>query len=69
MAFPGGKMTVQHSHQCLERPCAKTRLETLNRLRRERNFRHQHNRPFPLLQRMRNRLQIHLCLPTPRHAV
>ena len=69
MPLAGGKMTVQHCHQSLQRSAAKPCLEPLHRLRRERNFWHQHDGPLPLLQRPRNCLQIYLRLPTPCHAV
>ena len=69
MTFAGRKMTVQHRHQCLERPGAKPCLKALDRLRCQRNFRHQDNRPLTLLQRMCNRLQIHFGFPTPCYSV
>ena len=33
VAFACGKMTVQHRHQSLQRPAAKSRLKALHRLR------------------------------------
>ncbi len=67
--LPGGKVAVQNRHQRPQRPRAETRLETLHRLRCQRNLRHQHDGPPALLQRMGNRLQIYLRLAASRHPV
>ena len=67
--FTGGQMAVQHRHEGLQGPGAETRFETLDGLGRERNFRHEHNRALPPLQRVRDGLQVNLRLPAARDAV
>ena len=67
--LPGGEVAVQHGDQCLLRPVAEPRLEPLNRLRRQRNLRHQHDGALPLAKRVCDRLQIHLRLAAAGHAV
>ena len=62
-------MTVQHGDQRLRWPVAETRLEPLNRLGRQRNFRHEHDGSLPLAKCMRDRLQVDLCLAAAGHAV
>jgi len=47
VAFAGGQMAVQDRHERLEFAGTEPRLESLDRLRRERDFRHQHNRAWP----------------------
>ena len=65
----GGQMAVQHRHQRLQRTGAEPRLEPLDGLRRERNFRHQHNRALALLQGVGDGLQIDLRLAAAGDAV
>ena len=67
--LPGGEVAVQHGDQCLLRPVAEPRLEPLNRLWRQRNFRHEHDGSLPLVKCMRDRLQVHLRLAAAGHAV
>ena len=66
---PGGQMAVQHRHQRLHAARAEPRLEPLDRLRRQRNLRHQHDRAFALLQRVVDRLQVDLRLAAAGDAV
>ena len=58
---------VQNGHPL--RLIGKTRAEAIHRLRRQRNFRYQHNRAFALLQRTGNRLQINFGLTGTGYAV
>ena len=51
-----GQMTVQNRHAILD--FGEAALETLDRLRCERNFRHEHDRILSLLQCDLDRLQI-----------
>src|SRR5207248_10791484 len=60
-------MTVQHGNRILR--FGKTAFETLYRLRRERNFRNQHDRGVPAIERRPNGLQINFSLAGPGHAV
>ena len=62
-------MRVQDRHERLQFPGTEPRLETLDRLRRQRNFRHQHDGAFPLLQRVRDGLQINFGLAGAGNAV
>ena len=55
---PALKMRMQNRHERLQFAGTEPRLEPLDRLRRQRNFRHEHNRAFALLQRVREGLQI-----------
>ena len=67
--FPCREVTVQHCHQRLLRPLTEPRFEPLHRLRCQRDFRHEHDRPLPLAKRMLDRLQVHLRLAAAGHAV
>ena len=69
MPLAGGQMAVQHRHQRLQRAGAEPRLEALDGLRRERNFRHEHDRAFALLQGVGDGLQIDLRLAAAGDAV
>ena len=60
-------VTVQHRYPLRHR--RKPRLETVHRLRRQRNLRHQHQHRLPRIQHRLRRLQVHLRLPAPRHPV
>ena len=51
----------------LRRPCAKPCLDPIQELRRQRNFRQQHQRLPPRTQTFRHRLKVNLGLPRPRH--
>ena len=64
MTFAVGEMTVQHGNDIPE-PSPKP----LNRLGRQRNFRHQHNRPKALFQGEGDSLQINLSLAATGDAV
>ena len=65
----GGQMAVQHRNERLQRTGAESPLEPFDRLRRERDFRHQHDRAFSLLQAMGDGLQINFGLAAARDAV
>ena len=65
----GGQMAVQHRHQRLQRAGAEPRLEALDGLRRERDFRHEDNRALALLQGVGDGLQIDLGLAAAGDAV
>ena len=67
--FAGGQMAVQHGHQRLQRAGTEAGLEPLDRLRRQRDFRHQHNRALALLQGVGDGLQINFRLAAAGHAV
>ena len=69
VAFARGQMAVQHRDERLQRPRTEARLEPLDGLGRQRNFRHEHNGASALLQRAGNRLQINFRLPAARDAV
>ena len=69
MPFAGGQVAVQDRHQSLAGAAGEARLETLHRLRRQRNLRHQHNGPSPLKQGVGDGLQIDLRLAAAGHAV
>src|SRR5208282_1210400 len=69
MALAGGEMAVQHRDQRLQRPGAEPRLEALDRLRREGDFRDEDNRALALLQGMGDGLQIHFRLAAAGDAV
>ena len=64
--FARAQMRMQHRDERLQFAGAEPRLEPLHRLRRQRNFRHQHNRAFALLQRVREGLQINFRLAADR---
>ena len=55
-------MRVQHRHERLQFAGAEPRLEALDGLRRQGNFRHQHDRALALLQRVGDGLQINFRL-------
>ena len=55
-------MAVQNRDERLKLAGTEPRLESLDGLRRERNFRHEHNGAFALLQRMFDGLEINLGL-------
>ena len=69
VALAGGQMAVQHRHQRLQRAGAEPRLEALDGLRRERDFRHEHDRALALFQRVGDGLQINLGLAAAGDAV
>ena len=60
---------MQHRDQRLQFARTEPRLEPLDRLRRQRNFRHQHNRALALFQRVRDGLQINFRLAAAGDAV
>ena len=62
VAFAGGKVRMQNRDERLEFAGAESRLEPLDGLRRERNFRHEHDRALALFERMREGLEINLGL-------
>jgi len=49
---------MQHRHQRLQFSRTEPRLEPLDRLRSQGNLRHEHDGTLPLLQRVRNGLQV-----------
>ena len=61
VSLTAAQMRMQHGDERLQFPRTKSRLESLHRLRRERDFRHEHNRALPLLQRVRDGLEINFC--------
>ena len=69
MSFACRQMAVQHRDQGPQRPGAEPGLEPLHRLRCQRDFRHQHNGAFSLLERMGERLQINFGFPAPRNSM
>ena len=69
VALAGRQMAVQHRHQRLERAGTEPRLEPLDRLRRQRNLRHQHDAALALLQRVGEACKIHLGLAAAGHPV
>ena len=69
VALAGGQMAVQHRHQRLQRAGAEPRLEPLDGLRRERDFRHEHNRALAVFQGVGDGLQINLGLAAAGDAV
>ena len=69
VAFARGQMAVQHRDERLQRPGTEARLEPLDGLGRQRNFRHEDDGASALLQRAGNRLQINFRLPAARDAV
>ena len=58
----GGQMRMQHRYERLQFAGAEPRLEPLNRLRRQRNFRHEDDGALALLERVGQRLKINLGL-------
>jgi hypothetical protein len=58
MSFARAEMRMQHRYQRLQFPGTKPRLEPLDGLRCQRNFRHEHNGAFALLQRVGDGLEI-----------
>ena len=58
VAFAGGKMRMQHRDERLQFSGTEPRLESFDGLRRQRNFRHEHDGAFALFQRVREGLQI-----------
>src|SRR5262245_51794970 len=69
VAFAGGKMAVQNSDQRLQRAGTESGFETLDRLRRERNLRHEDDGAFPLRKCVGNGLQIDFGFAAARDAV
>ena len=65
----GGQMAVQHRDQRLQRAGTEPRLEALDRLRRERDLRHEDDRALALFQRVGDGLQIDLRLAAAGDAV
>ena len=62
-----GQMAVQNRDRVLR--FGKTALESLHGLRRERNFRNEHDGGFPARQGRADRLQINFRLSAPGHAM
>ena len=62
-----GQMAVQDRDHLLR--LGEAALESLDRLRRERNFRNEHDGRFPAREGRTDRLQINLRLPAAGHAV
>src|ERR1022692_1996823 len=62
-------MAVQHGHERLQFSGAESRLESLDRLRRERYFRHEDDRAFAFFERVGDGLQINLRLAAAGDAV
>ena len=69
MPLSGTQMRMQDGDKRLQFSRTEPRLEPLHRLRRQRNFRHEHDRALTLLQRVRDGLQIHLRLARTRDAM
>ena len=69
VALAGGQMAVQHRDERLQRAGAEPRLEALDGLRREGDFRHEHDGAFALLQRVGDGLEIDLGLAAAGDAV
>src|ERR1700686_231643 len=67
MALAFGEMAVQDRDRVLR--FGETAFEPLDRLRRERNFRDEHNRAMAARERRVNRLQINFGLAAAGHAV
>src|SRR5439155_8946973 len=65
----GGQMAVQHRDERLQRAGTEAALEPFDRLRRERDFRHEHDGAFSLPQAMGDGLQINFGLAAARDAV
>ena len=65
----GGQMAVQNRNERLQRAGAEATLEPFDGLRRERDFRHEHDGAFSLLQAMGDGLQINFGLAAARDAV
>ena len=62
-------MAVQDGYERAQRAGAEARLEALDRLRRERNLRHQNDCAFALFQRVSKGLEINLGLAAAGDAV
>ena len=60
---------MQHGDERLELAGTEARLESFDGLRRERNFRHQHDGALALLERVREGLEINLGLAAAGDAV
>src|SRR5438876_7562029 len=69
MPLAGGKMAVQDGDQRLQLPGTEPGLEAFNRLGRQRNFRHEHNGPLALLERVGDGLEIDFRLAAAGGAV
>ena len=65
VAFAGGEMTMEHRDPILYR--RETALEALDRLRRQRNFRHQHQSRLAAVQGEGDRLEIDLGFAAAGH--
>ena len=57
-------MTVQHRHQSSQRTRAETRLEPFDSLRRQRNFRDEHDSSATFFQRVRQGAEDYIGLQT-----
>ena len=69
VALACGQVAVQHGNQGLEPAGGEPGLEPLDRLRRKRDFRDQHNCPFAQLQGASDGLKVNLGLAAPGDAV
>ena len=69
VAFAGGQVAVQHGDKRLEFAGTEPRLEPLDGLRRERNFRHKHNGALALFERVGEGLQINLGFAAAGHSM
>ncbi len=58
MAFSGGEIAVEDSDQGFQAARSEARLEAFDRLRRERNLGHEHDRAFALLEGVCDGLEI-----------
>ena len=58
MAFAGGQMRMQDRHERLQSAGTEPRLESLDRLRCERDFRHKHNRTLASFERVGEGLEV-----------
>ncbi len=62
-------MAVQHGDECAERAGTEPGLKALHRLRRQRDFRHEDDRAFSLLEGVGEGLQINLSFSAAGDAV
>ena len=69
VAFAGGEMAVKDGHGSPQRTMIEAGLEPFDRLRRERNLRHQHDGAPAQFEATRDGLQIHLGLAASRDTV
>ena len=69
MAFAGGQMAVQNGNERLQFTGTESSFKSFNRLWRQRNLRHEHNRTLALPQRIREGLKINFRLAATSNAM